>query len=87
MKNNRSLYYRNYNRWGQTVRVKLLVQNCPIVSIKHLHLEGHSKASLVKFEGAEDIINSISADRGQYPDYLQSIYNYIQKLLKTSIII
>ena len=59
----------------------------PIVSIKHLHLQGLSKAFLVKFEAAEDIINRISAGRGQYPDYLQTLYNYIQKLLKTSIII
>ena len=57
----------------------------PIVSIKHL--QGLSKAFLVKFEAAEDIVNRISAGRGQYPDYLQTLYNYIQKLLKTSIII
>ena len=56
------------------------------MSIKHLQLEGLSKAFLTKFEATEDIINSISAGRGKYPDYLQTIYSYIQKLLKTSII-
>ena len=57
------------------------------MSIKHLYLEELSKAFLVNFEATEDIVNSISAGRGQYPDHLQTIYNYIQKLLKTSIII
>ena len=38
--------------------------SCPNVSIEHLHLEGLSKAFPVKFEAAEDIINSISAGRG-----------------------
>ena len=55
------------------------------MSIKHFYLEGLFKA-LVKFEAAEDIVNSISAGRGQYPDCLQTTYNYIQKLLKTSTI-
>ena len=53
--------------------------------IKHIHFEGHSRAFLVKFEAAEDIINSISTDRGQYHDYLQTTYNYVEKL-KISII-
>ena len=57
------------------------------MSMKHLHLAGLSKSSLGTFEAAEDIINRISAGRGQYPDYIQTTYNYIQKLLKTSIII
>ena len=45
--------------------------------MKHLYLEGLSKAFLVKFEAAEDIINSISTGKGQYPEYLQTIYNYV----------
>ena len=57
------------------------------MSVKHLYLKGLLKAFLVKFETAADIINSISAGRGQYLDYLQTRYNYIQVLLKTSIII
>ena len=51
--------------------------SCPNVSMKHLYLEGLSKAFLVKFEAAEDIINSISTGKGQYPEYLQTIYNYV----------
>ena len=47
---------------------------------------GLSKAFLVKFEAVKDIIHRISAERGYYPDDLQTIYNYIKKLLKTSII-
>ena len=87
MKNNSSLYYGNYNKWGGAVGVKFLVGTFPpIVPIKHLYL-GLSKAFLVDFAAAEDIINSISAGRGQYPDNLQTICNYMQKLLKASIIL
>ena len=88
MKNNSSLHYGNYNKWGGTVRINLLVRyvSYPIVSIKHLHLKGLSKDFLLKFEAVEDIIYNISAGWRQYPDYLQTVYNYMQKLLKTSII-
>ena len=87
MKNNSPLYDGNYKKWGGTVGVKFLVGKFPpVVPIKHLYLR-LSKAFLVDFEAAEDIINSISAGRGQYSDYLQTIYNFIQKLLKGSIIL
>ena len=63
MKNNSFLHYGNYNKWGGTVRINLLVWNVsyPIVSIKHLHLKGLSKYFLLKFETVEDIIYNISA--------------------------
>ena len=50
--------------------------------MKHLHLGGLSKAQQVQFEAVKEIINSISGREGQYFDYLQTIYNYIQKHLK-----
>ena len=53
------------------------------MSMKSLHLEGLSK---VEFEVVEDNINSISAGRGQYSDYLQTIYKYITELLKAYVI-
>ena len=56
------------------------------MSIKHLRLEGLSKAFLVKFNAPENIINSIPAGRGQYTDSLQTIYSCIKKLIKPSII-
>ena len=59
MKNNRSSYFGNYSKGGETVGIKLLVMQ--VVSIKHLRLEGLSKAFLVKFDAAENIINCISA--------------------------
>ena len=59
-------------------------ESCPNVPIKYLHLEGLSKAPLVKFEAVDNIINIISAGRGQCPEYLHTIYNYIQKNLKAS---
>ena len=58
--------------------------SCHNVSIKYLRLEGISKTLLVKFKAEEYIINSISPDRRQYLDYLQTIYHYIQKYLKTA---
>ena len=57
--------------------------SCPNMSMKSLHLEGLSK---VEFEVVEDNINSISAGRGQYSDYLQTIYKYITELLKAYVI-
>ena len=84
MKNNRSSYFGNYSKGGETVGIKLLVMQ--VVSIKLLRLEGLSKAFLVKFDAAENIINCISAGRGQYTDSLQTIYNCIKKLIKPSII-
>ena len=56
------------------------------MSMKSLHLEGLSKAFIVEFEAVEDNINSISAGRGQYSDYLQTIYKYIAELLKAYVI-
>ena len=53
------------------------------MSMKSLHLEGLSK---VEFEAVEDNINSISAGRGQYSDYLQTIYKHIKELLKAYVI-
>ena len=50
--------------------------------MKHLHLGGLSKAQQIQLEAVKDIINSISGGEGQYFDYLQTIYNYIQKHLK-----
>ena len=57
--------------------------SCPNMSMKSLHLEGLSK---VEFEVVEDNINSISAGRGQYSDYLQTIYKHIKELLKAYVI-
>ena len=57
--------------------------SCPNMSMKSLHLEGLSK---VEFEIVEDNINSISAGRGQYSDYLQTIYKHIKELLKAYVI-
>ena len=67
--------------WRNSQNKVVSCVNYPNESIKHLHLEGLSKAYLLKFENAEDSINSISAARGQYPDHSQNMYNY----LKTSI--
>ena len=49
------------------------------VSTKHLHLEVLSKAFIVKFEVEEDIISTafLLAKDNKYPDYLETIYNYI----------
>ena len=54
--------------------------SCPNVSIKHLHLKGISYFPLVKFEAAENIINSISASRVLFPDYVQ-IYTKTSKII------
>ena len=56
--------------------------SCLNVPVKYYHLEGLSKAHLVKFEAVEDIINNISAGTGQHRNYLQTIY---KKHLKTSV--
>ena len=37
---------------------------------------GSNSQNKVEFEAAEDVINSISAGRGQFPDYLKSIQLY-----------
>ena len=71
------MYYGNYNRWGRNSQNKGV--SCPNMSMKSLHLE-------VEFEAVEDNINSITAGRGQYSDYLQTIYKYIKELLKGYVI-
>ena len=45
----------------------------------HLQKKGLSRTEEFDFEAVEDIINSISAGKGQYPVYLQS---YIQKYVQ-----
>ena len=50
----------------------------PNVQMDIYKKKGLSRTEEIDFEAVEDVINSISAGKGQYPLYLQS---YIQKFV------
>lgn len=66
---------------GETVRIKLLVVYVALMRLQNIYLQKDFQKSFQ----LEDIINNSSDDREQYTDYLQAVYNYIQKHPKTSI--
>ena len=51
----------------------------PNVFVQDSHSKGLSKACLIKFQAAEDIINSSFSGREQCPGYLQAICKNIYK--------